>query len=150
MKTILKGVLVLVGMSSAIVNADFLGDADDAYLGLQMTASIDSKFQGLLPDRNRYNLVFIQQRNEIKHGLALTRDRDGRRALNYLPPSGGFEIGTSSIPDYAVPVMRLDAEGGIEATGSASSGAGALVALIIVGAWIKRDLEKSWKPASPD
>ena len=150
MKPIIYAVMGLLGLSVTIVEADFLGDADDAYLGFQMTTPIDSKFRGLIAAANRYDLVLIQQRNELKHGLAITRDIDGNQVLNYLAPSAGFEIGTGSIPEYAIPIVRLDETASIESHNSASSGAGALVALAIVAAWIKHDLEKPWKPASPD
>jgi len=40
MKSVIKGLLLGLGLSSSLVNADFLGDADDSYIGFRMTTSL--------------------------------------------------------------------------------------------------------------
>ena len=148
----INGVLVLSGLFSTMVNADLLGDADDTYIGFQMTTSIDTKFEDLIPRRNQYNLLLIEQINGIKHGVALTQDSDGKQILNYMAPSAGLDIGKSSIPEYAVPIVHLDAEAGIESNSSRAHDVNVIVTLVALGVLVKmkHDLEKSWKPASPD
>ena len=73
----------------------------------------------------------------------------GDQVLHYLQPSTSLDFGGGKFSEHAVPVMRLDAEAGSDTKSSASYVVGGLVALVVVGAIVKRDLEKSWKPASP-
>lgn len=47
MKMIIKGLLVLFGLTNSMVSADVPREADDIYIGFQMTASLDSISGGL-------------------------------------------------------------------------------------------------------
>ena len=149
MKTVLKGLLVVFGFSISMASADFLGEADDTYIGFQMTTPLDLKAGSLFSGRSHYRYLLIRQEDGVKDGIAFTQDSKGGQVLNYLRPSTTLDIGDSIISEYAVPVMRLDAEGGSSTKNSTSYAVGGLVALVVVGAIAKRDLEKSWKPASP-
>ena len=149
MKTILKGLLVVFGFSISMASADFLGEADDAYVGFQMTTPLDFKSGNLFSGRSHYRYVLIRQEDGIKDGIAFMQDSKGGQVLSYLRPSTTLDISDSKITEYAVPVMRLDAEAGSNSKSSTSYAVGGLVALVVVGAIAKRDLEKPWKPASP-
>ena len=49
MKTILKGLLVLFGLTSSMVSAArFLGEEDDTYIGFQITTSLRLDVQGVI------------------------------------------------------------------------------------------------------
>jgi hypothetical protein len=156
MKTIIKGLLVLLGLTNSMVSADALREADDIYIGFQMTTSLDSISRGLFSGHHQYNYFFVQQRNGIKDGIVLTQDNYGNRSLNYLRPSDSFDIGRSRVVEYAVPIMQLEAQDSPNtepptteksntnvSTAIAVAGLAALVALPIM---IKNDLEKDWEP----
>ncbi|MDH3635677.1 MAG: hypothetical protein OES20_13340 [Gammaproteobacteria bacterium] len=149
MKTVVKGLLVVFGLSISMASADFLGEADDAYIGFQLTTPLDLRSGNLFSDRIRYHYLLIRQEDGIKDGIAFTEDSNGSQVLNYLRPSTTLDIGESIISEHAVPIMRLDAEAGSNTKSSTSYAVGGLVALVVVGAIVKRDLEKPWKPASP-
>ena len=149
MKTVLKGLLLVIGIYISMANADFLGEADDAYIGFQITTPLDLRSANLISSRNEYHYLMIRQRDGIKDGIAFTKDRSGGQALNYLRPSTTLDIVDSKISEYVVPIMRLDAEAGANTKGSTSYAVGGLVALAVVAVIAKRDFEKSWKPASP-
>jgi hypothetical protein len=55
MKTIIKGLLVLLGLTNSMVSADALREADDIYIGFQMTTSLDSISRGLFSGHHQYN-----------------------------------------------------------------------------------------------
>lgn len=148
MKTILKGLLVVFGLSISMASADFLGEADDAYIGFQMTTPLDLRSGSLFSGRNQYRYLLIRQQDGIKDGIAFTEDSHGSQVLNYLRPSTTLDIGDSKILEYAVPIMRLDAEAASNTKSSTSYAVGGLLALVAVGVIVKRDLEKPWKPAS--
>lgn len=145
MKAILNGLLVVCGMSTSIVSADFLGDADDAYLGLQMTRPLEVKSLRLFSGRKQYSLLLLEQQGGIKSGIALTRDSDGMQTLNYLIPSHTFDIGASRVTDYALPVMRLDAQDNSATDNSTNHAVVGLVVLLAISAKIKSDLESDWE-----
>lgn len=149
MKTVVKGLLVVFGFSISMASADFLGEADDAYIGFQMTTPLDLRSGNLFSGRKQYRYLLIRQRDGIKDGIAFTDDSNGGQVLNYLRPSTTLDFGDSRISEYAVPIMRLDADAGSNTKSSTSYVVGGLVALVVVGAIVKRDLEKPWKPASP-
>ena len=145
MNTISKGLLVILGLTSSIANADFLGEADDTYLGVQMTMSLDSKSMGIFSGRNQYSYLLIEQNDGIKDGIALTQDSNGNQILNYLRPSDTFDIIESSLSEYAVPILRLDERANTDTNNSTNYAGVGLVALLVVGIIIKHDLEKDWK-----
>lgn len=149
MKFVLKGLLVVFGFSISMASADFLGEADDAYVGFQMTTPLDFKSGSLFSGRNQYRYLLVRQRDGVRDGIALTEDSNGGQVLNYLTPSTTLDFSDSRVLEYAVPVMRLDAEAGSNTKSSTSYAVGGLVALAVVAVIAKRDLEKSWKPASP-
>lgn len=152
MKTMIKGLLVLFGLTNSMVSADALREADDICIGFQMTASLDSIFRGFFSGDHQYNYLFVQQRNGIRDGIVLTRDKHGNRKLNYLRPSNSFDIGRSRAVEYAVPVMQLEAQDSPASgrPGSGKSGTNASAAIAVVGLaalaaiplMIKRDLDK--------
>ncbi|MDH3629956.1 MAG: hypothetical protein OER98_02450 [Gammaproteobacteria bacterium] len=146
MNAISKGLLVIFALTSSIASADFLGEADDSYLGVQMTMPLDSKPMGIFSGRNQYNYLLIEQKDGIKEGIALTHDSGGNKTLNYLRPSATFDIIDSRFPEYAVPILRLDGEVSTSNNPTNYAAAG-LVALVVVGIIAKRDLEKDWKVA---
>ncbi len=145
MNTISKGLLVILGLTSSIANADFLGEADDTYLGVQMTMSLDSKSMGIFSGRYQYSYLLIEQNDGIKDGIALTQDSNGNQILNYLRPSDTFDIIESSLSEYAVPILRLDEQANTDTNNSTNYAGVGLVALLVVGIIIKHDLEKDWK-----
>ena len=149
MKTVLKGLLVVFGLSISMASADFLGEADDAYIGFQMNTPLDFRSGNLFSGRTQYRYLVIRQEDGIKDGIAFTKDSNGAQVLNYLKPSTTLDIADSKISEYAVPIMRLDAEAGSNTKSSTSYAVGGLVALAVVAVIAKRDLEKSWKPTSP-
>jgi len=144
MNAISKGLLVIFGLSSSIASADFLGEADDNYLGVQMTMPLDSTSMGMFSGHNQYNYLLIEQKDGIKEGITLTQDSNGNKTLNYLRPSATFDIIDSRLPEYAVPILRLDGEASTNNT-STNYGTAGLVALLVVAIIVKRDLEKDWK-----
>lgn len=149
MKSVIKGLLIVFGLSTSMASADFLGEADDAYIGFQMTTPLNLRSGNSFSGRNQYCYLLIRQQDGIKDGIAFTEDSNGGQVLNYLRPSATLDIGDSEIMEYAVPILRLDAEAGAMPEKSNSYAMGGLVALVVVSAIIKRDLEKPWKPASP-
>jgi hypothetical protein len=140
--------LVLFGLTSSLVEADFLGEKDDNYLGFQITASLDAKSGDLLPGKYRYSYLLIEQTDRVRAGIALTSDGDNSLTLNYLRPSTSFEIDTSRVADYAIPLMRLDDSGGSDDANAAVAVGATLVGLALVGVIVKHDLEKKWQPAN--
>ena len=146
MNAISKGLLFIFALTSSIASADFLGEADDSYLGVQMTMPLDSKPMGIFSGRNQYNYLLVEQKDGIKEGIALTRDSSGKKTLNYLRPSATLDIIDSSFAEYAVPVLKLDSEPSTNNSSTTYAVAG-LVTLAFVGIIIKRDLEKDWKVA---
>ncbi len=145
MNTISKGLLVILGLTSSIANADFLGEADDTYIGVQMTMPLDSKSMGIFSGRYQYSYLLIEQNDGIKDGIALTQDSNGNQILNYLRPSDTFDIIESSLSEYAVPILRLDEQANTDTNNSTNYAGVGLVALLVVGIIIKHDLEKDWK-----
>jgi len=146
MNLIAKGLLVIFGLATSIASADFLGEADDNYLGVQMTMPLDSKSMGMFSGHNQYNYLLIEQKDGIKKGIVLTRDSSGNKTLNYLRPSATFDMIDSRFTEYAVPILRLDGEASTNSNPTNYAAAG-LVALVVVGLIAKRDLEKDWKVA---
>jgi len=146
MNAISKGLLVIFALTSSIASADFLGEADDSYLGVQMTMPLESKSRGIFSGRKQYNYLLIEQKDGIKEGIALTYDSSGNKTLNYLRPSATFDIIDSGFEEYAVPILRLDSEASTNNSSENYAAAG-LVALVVVGIIVKRDLEKDWKAA---
>ena len=157
MKTIIKGLLVLFGLTNSMVSADALREADDTYVGFQMTIPINSISRGLFSGQPQYSYLLVRQKNGIKDGVALTQDNYGNRILNYLRPTNSFDISQSRVVEYAVPIMRLEAQDSPSteisspekssrntSTAIAVVGLAVLVALPIM---IRNDLEKDWKPA---
>lgn len=149
MKTVLRGLLVVFGLSISMVSADFLGEADDAYIGFQMITPLDLRSGNLFSGHNQYRYLLIRQNDGIKDGIAFTEDSNGHQVLNYLRPSKTLDISDDKISEYVVPIMRLDAEAGSNTKSSTSYAVGGLVALAVIGVIVKNDLEKPWKPASP-
>lgn len=159
MKTIIKGLLVFIGLTISIASADILGEADDTYIGFQMTTPIDSIPRGLFSGQHQYSYLLIQQREGIKDGFVLIEDNYGNRTLNYLRPSNSFDISRSRIAEYAVPIMRLEAQDNPNTEGSSSkksntdiSTAIEVVRLVVLVGFpimvrnsIENDLEKDWK-----
>ena len=157
MKTIIKGLLVLFGLTNSMVSADALREADDTYVGFQMTIPINSISRGLFSGQPQYSYLLVRQKNGVKNGIALTQDYYGNRTLNYLRPTNNFDISHSRALEYAVPIMRLEAQDSPStetsrpekpntnvSTAIAVVGLAVLVALPIM---IRNDLEKDWKPA---
>jgi len=144
MNAISKGLLVIFALTSSIASADFLGEADDNYLGVQMTMPLDSKSVGIFSGHNQYNYLLIEQKDGIKEGIALTQDSSGSKTLNYLRPSATFDIIDSRLPKYAVPILKLDGEASTNNNSTNYATAG-LVVLLVVGIKVKHDLEKDWK-----
>jgi hypothetical protein len=144
MNAISKGLLFIFGLTSSIASADFLGEADDNYLGVQMTMPLASNSMGLFSGHNQFNYLLIEQRDGIKQGMSLTQDSSGSKTLNYLRPSATFDITDSRFPEHAVPILRLDGEASTSNSSTSFATAG-LVALVVVGVIVKRDLEKDWK-----
>lgn len=150
MRTIIRGLLVALVITTSIASADILNEEDDTYIGFQLTTQLDSKNGGFLTGRSEYSYLLIEQKNSIKSGITFTLDSDGNRFINYLTPSATFDIGESSISEYVIPIMKLDAEASSTSNSSTSNVVGGLAVLAVVGLWIKHDLEKPWRPASPD
>ena len=48
MNAISKGLLIIFTLTSSIASADFLGEADDSYLGVQMTMPLDFESSGIV------------------------------------------------------------------------------------------------------
>jgi uncharacterized membrane protein len=144
MNAISKALLVIFGLTTSIASADFLGEADDNYLGVQMTIPLDSKSMRIFSGHNQYNYLLIEQKNGIKEGIVLTQDSNGNKILNYLRPSATFDIIDSRFPEYAVPILRLDGEASTN-NNSTNYAAAGLVALLVLGIMVKHDLEKDWK-----
>ncbi|MHC4857478.1 MAG: hypothetical protein ACYTBY_06720 [Planctomycetota bacterium] len=144
MNSISKALLVIFGLTTSIASADFLGEADDNYLGVQMTIPLDSKSMRIFSGHNQYNYLLIEQKNGIKEGIVLTQDSNGNKILNYLRPSATFDIIDSRFPEYAVPILRLDGEASTN-NNSTNYAAAGLVALLVLGIMVKHDLEKDWK-----
>lgn len=147
MNTISKGLLVILGLTSSIASADFLGEADDNYLGIQMTMPLGSKSLGIFSGHKQYYYLLIEQKDGIKEGIALTRDSSGNQTLNYLRPSATVDIIDGSFSEQAVPVLRLDGKASTNNNSTNYAVAG-LVALAVVGIIAKQDLEKDWKAAN--
>jgi len=157
MKTIIKGLLVLFGLTNSMVSADALGEADDTYVGFQMAISIDSISRGLLSGQPQYSYLLVRQKNGIKDGIALTNDNYGNRTLNYLRPTNIFDISQSRVVEYAVPIMRLEAQDSpnTETSTTRKSSTNFSTAILVVGLaalvalpiMVKNDLEKDWKQA---
>jgi len=151
MKTILKGLLVLFGLTSSIVSADFLGEDDDTYIGFQVTTSLDSISRGLFSGHSQYSYLFIQKRDGIKEGLALTQDNNGNRILGYLRPSTDFDLNQTRIVEYSVPIIRLETQDTPDT--NTGSGVNSAVTIAVVGGLIalavsykaKKDLEDDWE-----
>ncbi|MDH3219692.1 MAG: hypothetical protein OEO19_09180 [Gammaproteobacteria bacterium] len=148
MKSTIKGLLLGLGLSSSLVNADFLGDADDSYIGFRMTTSLDASARGVFSGRNEYSYLLIDQRDGIKSGLSFTQDSNGDRMLGYLGPSTTFDIGKTSILDSVIPIVRLDAQANSDSERSSSAAGVGMVALLFVVLKLKQDLESDWKPAN--
>lgn len=146
MNAISNALLIIFGLASSIASADFLGEADDNYLGVQMTIPLDPESVGIFSGHNQYDYLLIEQKDGIKEGIALTQDSSGNRILNYLRPSATFDIIDSRLPEYAVPILRLDGEASTN-NNSTNYGTAGLVALLVVAIIVKRDLEKDWKVA---
>jgi hypothetical protein len=123
----------------------FIGEADDTYLGVQMTMSLDSKYRGIFSGRNRFDYLLIEQNDGIKDGIALTQDGNGNQILNYLTPSDTFDIINNSFAEYAVPVLRLDGSASTNTNNSTNYAGAGFVALLFIGIIVKHDLEKGWK-----
>jgi hypothetical protein len=157
MKTILKGLLVLCGLANSIVSADVLGEADDTYIGFQLTVPLVSISRGLFSGQHQYSYLLVQQKNGIKDGIALTQDNYGNRTLNYLRPSNSFDISRSRVVEYAVPIMRLEAQDSPNTATSSTKKSNTsistaiavvgLAVLVAIPIMVKHDLEKDWKPA---
>lgn len=144
MNMISKGLLVILGLTSSIASADFLGEADDNYLGVQMTMPLGSKSMGIFSGHKQYNYLLIEQKDGIKEGIVLARDSSGNKTLNYLRPSATVDIIDGSFSEQAVPVLRLDGEASNN-NNSTNYAAAGLVALLVFGIIVKHDLEKDWK-----
>ncbi len=111
-----------------------------------MTIPLDPESVGIFSGHNQYDYLLIEQKDGIKEGIALTQDSSGNRILNYLRPSATFDIIDSRLPEYAVPILRLDGEASTN-NNSTNYGTAGLVALLVVAIIVKRDLEKDWKVA---
>ena len=151
MQTILKGLLVLFGLSTSMVSADFLGDTDDTYVGFQFTTSLGVKSGELFSGQHQYSYLLLEQHDGVKDGIALTFDSNGMQTLSYIRPSTTFDPGQSRVLDYVVPVLRLEAQDstGTDKGSNAGSPTGIVVAGLValaVSYKIKNDLEKDWEP----
>ena len=145
MKVISKRLLVLLGLTYSIASAESLGEANDTYVGVQITMPLASKSMSIFSGHNRYRYLLIQQRDGIKDGIAVTQDNNGNQILNYLRPLARFDISDSRISEYAVPILRLDAQTSDENRNSTNYAGVGLAAILVVGMIVKHDLEKSWK-----
>lgn len=145
MKAISKGLLVLFGLTNSIASADSSGEANDTYVGVHITMPLAFKSMSIFSGHNQYSYLLIQQRDGIKDGLVLTQDNNGNRILNYLKPSAMLGVSDSRISEYAVPILRLDAQPSDENRNSTNYAGVGLIATLIVGIIVKHDLEKSWK-----
>ena len=150
MKTILTGLLVVLGFTTTIVSADFLGDTDDTYIGFQMTAPLGIKSRALFSTRSQYSYLLFRQQDDVKDGVAIMRDGDGNHSLNYLRPSASLDISQQRLVEHAVPVMRLGTSNSTSTNGSTYAGAVGLAAILVFTLVAKNSLEKKWKPADPD
>ena len=148
MKSVIKGLLLGLGLSSSLVNADFLGDADDSYIGFRMTTSLAASARRIFSGRNEYSYLLVDQRDRIRSGLAFTQDNKGDRMLGYLVPSTTFDNGNNGILDHVIPVLRLDAQANSDSEGSSSTAGVGLTVLLFVMLKLKQDLESDWKPAN--
>ena len=151
MQTILKGLLVLFGLTSSIVSADFLGEEDDTYIGFQITTSLDSMFRGLFSGYNQYSYLLIQKRDGIKDGLALTQDNNGNRILGYLRPSATFDLNQTRVVEYAVPIVRLETQDTLDTDTESNVSSAVTIAVVeglvalAVSYKAKKDLEDDWE-----
>jgi len=93
------------------VNADVFGRGDDHYIGLQMTLPLDLNHGSLFARKAEYSVMFIEQRDGLKEGVAFTRAGDGTQTLGYLRPTYDFKIGQSRISNHAIPVAQFDGYG---------------------------------------
>jgi len=150
MKTMIGGLLVALGLTTSIAGADFLNEEDDTYIGFQLTTRLDSASRRFPLHRSEYSYLLIGQKNGIKSGVTFTRNGDGHRVINYVAASPAFGIGESSISEYAIPVINLDGQPGSTSNNHTANAVGGLVALAAISLWIKHEVEKPWKPASPD
>ena len=148
MKSTIKGLLLGLGLSSSLVNADFLGDTDDSYIGFRMTTSLAASGRGIFSGRSEYSYLLVDQRDGIRSGLAFMQDSKGDRMLGYLGPSTTFDIGKSSILDRVIPIVRLDAQANSDSGDSSSTAGVGLAVLLFVVLKLKQDLESDWKPAN--
>lgn len=151
MQIFFKGLLVLFGLTTSMVSADFLGDTDDTYIGFQFTTSLGAKSGEFFSGKNQYSYLLIEQNDGVKDGIALTFDSNGNQTLNYLRPSTTFDPGPGRVVDYAVPILRLEVEDstGTDKGSSASIVTGiAVVGLVALALSykLKSDLEKDWEP----
>lgn len=150
MKTILTGLLVVLGFTITIASADFLGETDDTYIGFQMTTSLGAKSTGLFSTRSQYSYLLFRQQDGVKDGIAVMQDVDGNHSLNYLRPSANLDISQDRLSERAVPVMRLGTTDSTRTTGSINAAGIGLAAILVFTLVAKNDLEKKWKPADPD
>ena len=110
MKKFLTG-LVLLSSLAGNVNADFIDGEDDTYIGLQMTIPLASKSSGPYSNQNQYSFFVVEQKNGARDGVVITQLGNSDKTLNYLWPSSDFEIGASSISEYALPLVKFSNQG---------------------------------------
>jgi hypothetical protein len=102
--------ILLIGaiqLAGAPARADVLGDADDRYVGLQISIPVEAKLARLWMHRAEYSAMMVEQQEGLMQGLVYHRDRDGYQTLGYLRPTRYLDIGKDRITDYAMPVVNL-------------------------------------------
>jgi len=114
MKTFLIGLISFTAVLTASgATADVLGDADDTYIGLQVTLPVAAKRTGILSGKHSFSVMLIDQTDGIKEGIAFNQDTEGIRTIDYVRPNRTFEIGQGRIFDYTIPIVNLSEGAGI-------------------------------------
>ena len=114
MKKIAAGLVATILSVSSSVSAEVLDEGDDLYVGLQINIPLESDSNVAYTRQTRFSFLLIEQRDGISDGIAYSHDNAGNSSLDYVRPSTSFKIGRSSISDYALPIFRGNAEGGID------------------------------------
>ena len=104
-------VTVIAFLSCFPASADVFGDADDRYVGIQVTIPLERNYSSLSPAKFEYSAMIVDQRDGLREGVAFTIGTDGSRTLAYLRPSYDFKIGQSRVSNHAIPLTQYDQNG---------------------------------------
>jgi len=121
---LVSGVMIL---TSSLICADVVGGADDRYIGFQMTIPLEANRVSIFSGKAEYSVMFIDQTDGIKKGVAFTQDIYGNQTMGYVSPSYAFEIGQSRVSDYTLPIINLNEGGGTRISQAETTGGEVIV-----------------------